>query len=122
MRAIASALRVARSNLQERKAMFSPCQIKNYYKADDAVLIPFIREIVDARTTYGYRRVTVLLNKKLVEMKLSPVNHKRIYRIMKRENLLLQRHSSRPNQTHTGKIITLRSNTRWCSDTFVIQC
>jgi putative transposase len=122
MRAIASALKVARSNLQERKAMSSHYQIKSYYKADDAVLIPFIREIVDVRSTYGYRRVTVLLNKKLVEMKLAPVNHKRIYRIMQRENLLLKRHSGRPNQTHIGKIITLRPNTRWCSDTFVIQC
>lgn len=122
MRAIASALRVARSNLQERKGKSSSYRPKSYHKVDDAMLLPLIREIVDARATYGYRRVTVLLNKKLSEMGYSPVNHKRVYRVMKQEKLLLQRHSGRPSRTHSGKIITLRSNTRWCSDTFVIQC
>jgi hypothetical protein len=53
MKAIASALKVACADLQERKTMLSRYQIKNYYKADDAVLIPFIREIVDAGSTYG---------------------------------------------------------------------
>jgi len=54
---------------------------------------PFlIREIVDARTAHGYRRVTALLSRRCEE----PVNHKRVYRIMKMNGLLLQRHTGRP--------------------------
>jgi hypothetical protein len=33
--------------------------------AQDADLLPLIRTIVDARPTYGYRRVWALLNRKL---------------------------------------------------------
>jgi len=41
---------------------------------------------------------------------------------MKTHGLLLQRYTAKPNRTHEGKIITLYSNTRWCSDAFAIQC
>lgn len=98
------------------------CRTKCYAKADDAIFLPLIRKIVDERETYGYRRITALLNRKLPDLGFSNINHKRVYRIMKQNGLLLQRHTGRPNRTHTGQIITLRSNTRWCSDTFVIQC
>jgi transposase InsO family protein len=50
------------------------------------------------------------------------VNHKRVYRIMKRTGLLLQRYAPRPSKTHDGKVSTLKSNLRWCSDVFGIQC
>jgi putative transposase len=98
------------------------CMRKKYRKNDDDILLPMIREIVDERGTYGYRRITALLNRKLLVLGFSAVNHKRVYRVMKQHGLLLQRHTGRPNRMHTGQVITLRSNTRWCSDTFVIQC
>jgi transposase InsO family protein len=41
---------------------------------------------------------------------------------MKQNRLLLQRHTGKPTRTHDGKVITLHSNTRWCSDAFAIQC
>jgi transposase InsO family protein len=84
--------------------------------------MPLIREIADARPTYGYPRITALLNRKLLELGRPRVNHKRVYRIMAINNLLLQRHTGRPVRTHDGEIITLKSNTRWCSDVFAIQC
>jgi len=93
-----------------------------YNKLDDAWLLPMIREITDRRSTYGYRRVTSLLNLDLKKQGKMRVNHKRVYRIMKQNGLLLQRHTGKPNRTHDGKIITLHSNTRWCSDAFHIQC
>jgi HTH-like domain len=37
----------------------------SYRKAPDAGLLPLIRAIVDARPTYGYRRVWALLNRQL---------------------------------------------------------
>jgi len=95
---------------------------KTYSKASDKFLLPLIRVFVDQRPTYGYRRITTLLNKKLEKDGEKSVNHKRIYRIMKKNGLLLQRYTGRPNRTHTGQVITLWSNTRWCSDTFTIQC
>jgi putative transposase len=97
-------------------------QRKAYSKAADDVMLTLIRGIVDQRPTYGYRRITVLLNEELKKEGQKRVNHKCIYRIMKKNGLLLQRHTGRPNRTHSGQIITLRSNTRWCSDTFTIQC
>lgn len=95
---------------------------ERYTKADDVALLVMIKAITDKRPSYGYRRVTALLNLELKKLGKSAVNHKRIYRIMKLSNLLLQRHTGRPNRTHDGKIITLRSDTRWCSDAFTIQC
>ena len=50
------------------------------------------------------------------------VNFKRVYRTMKKHGLLLQAAKPRPARTHTGKVITLASNMRWCSDGFGLQC
>lgn len=93
-----------------------------YNIKEDDELLPFIREIIDVKESYGYRRVTILLNRKLSQNGLKKVNHKRVYRIMKHNGLLLPIHGKKPQTNHDGKVITLRSNTRWCSDGFAIQC
>lgn len=93
-----------------------------YCKTEDNELLPYIREITDKRSSYGYRRVTVLLNNRLQSEGKLKVNHKRVYRIMKLNNLLLLAPNKKPTRSHDGKVITLRSNTRWCSDCFTIQC
>ncbi len=67
----------------------------------------------------GYRRVTALLNRQLEAGK---VNHKRVYRIMRKNGLLLQRHIGRPMRIHDGSIQVIRSNLRWCSGAFEIKC
>ncbi len=73
--------------------------------------------------TYGYRRICALLNRKLEGMGKPAVNHKRVYRIMRQNGLLLTRHTGKqPKRPHEGKVITLRSNLRWCSDGFEIPC
>lgn len=87
-------------------------------KSDDIRLLPLIRQITDQRPTYGYRRVTALLRLKTSEK----INAKRVYRIMKKNSLVLQRHTGRPVRSHDGKIMTIRSDVRWCSDGFGIQC
>ena len=54
---------------------------------------------------------------------LNPLNHKRVYRLMKRHNLLLAKHTAqRPSRPHDGKVVTLHSNTRWCSDGYEFRC
>lgn len=115
-------LEVSRSNLVGQIASENRVRSTRYSKADDLWLTPMIRTICSERPTYGYRRVTQLLNLELEKQLKSRVNVKRIYRIMKAEKLLLQRHTGKPLRTHDGKIVTLHSDTRWCSDAFAIQC
>jgi len=57
--------------------------------ADDDDLLSEIKLIIEKRPTYGYRRVTAILNKRFITLEKNRVNHKRIYRIMKENNLLL---------------------------------
>lgn len=97
-------------------------QKTHYIKSEDNDLLPYIRDITDKRSSYGYRRVTVLLNHRLQSEGKFKVNHKRVYRIMKLNNLLLLAPKKKPTRTHDGKVMTLKRNTRWCSDCFVVQC
>ncbi len=128
MKAIVRTLGVARSNLIEqlRKARQEPVAAPPVAEATEAqetgqnaALLGRIRELVGARPSYGYRRVTALLNRELSER----VNPKRIYRIMKRNKLLLERCTGDGRgRKHDGVIITLKPNLRWCSDGFEIRC
>ena len=82
-----------------------------------------ITALVAARPTYGYRRITAILNRQLRTAGSAPVNHKRVYRIMQAQNLLLTRqHAERSGHAHNGKVVTMRSNLRWCSDGFEFAC
>ena len=118
---IARTLMISRSNLRERLGPMTK-RTKIDTKINDEKLLPYINEITDKRSSYGYRRVTTLLNQQLSKEQKAKVNHKRVYRIMKENHLLLPAFGKKPTRTHDGKIITLRSNTRWCSDCFTIQC
>lgn len=96
--------------------------MKQIEKADDSWLLPLIKEIISKKPTYGYRRVTTILSRQLRNEGFSPVNHKRIYRIMRKHGMLLAAHGKRPNKTHDGKIITLETILRLCSDAFGLRC
>ena len=50
------------------------------------------------------------------------VNHKRVYRVMRQHGLLLALHTGRPTLRHDGKVQTLKSDLRWCTDAFEIRC
>jgi putative transposase len=87
MKRVAEALDVSRSNLAERtKGAASPRG--PYLKAEDDVLLPIIRGFVDERPTYGYRRITTLVNRELAKDAHPPVNRRRVHRIMQRHTLL----------------------------------
>ncbi|MCC5974718.1 MAG: IS3 family transposase [Rubellimicrobium sp.] len=122
VKAVAETLGIARSNLIDRlKGRTKPR--RRYQKAQDAAVVPLITALVSARPTYGYRRITAILNRQLRSEGLAPVNHKRVYRIMQAHNLLLARkYSERPEHVHDGKVIVMRSNLRWCSDGFEFTC
>ncbi len=122
MKTVANVLEVSRSNLHDR-LNGSAKPRRGYHKAQDAVVLPRIQALVAKRPTYGYRRITAILNRQLRSEGLAAVNHKRIYRIMERNNLLLQRSGfHRPERNHDGKVIMMRSNLRWCSDGLEFAC
>ena len=60
----------------------------------DALILRIIKDILGERPAYGYRRITVLLRKKLG----ISINHKKVYRLIKENQLLLQRHTLRPQK------------------------
>ena len=89
MKPVADALGVSRSNLIEQ--LSAEPQTKRWRRRDDEDLLKRIRGIVDERGSYGYRRTTRLVNRQLAREALPTVNHKRVYRIMREHQLLLQR-------------------------------
>ena len=95
---------------------------KRFWTPSDDELLSQIKTIIEARPTYGYKRVTAMVNKLRLALDLSKVNKKRIYRVMKASGLMLPKISRTRDHKATGKIMTLFSNTRWCSDCFEIKC
>lgn len=126
MKAVCRVLGVARSNLYvrahrptdwtDRRRGRRPC--------DDAELLAELRTVIDPQPTYGYRRAGELLNRERRRQRRPPVNHKRLYRVMREAGWLLARHTGRPldSRAHDGKIAVAQSNRRWCSDGFEIGC
>ena len=122
MKAVADTLAVARSNLVERVARPTKPR-RAYRKAADEPLLVLIRRLVDERPTYGYRRITRLVNRQQKAEGKPAINAKRVLRIMQVNKLTLERHTGRrPGRTHDGVVIALRSNIRWCSDHFELAC
>jgi putative transposase len=93
-----------------------------YKKKNDDAVLSEIKEILKTRSTYGYKRITSMINKNRVKSDLTPYNKKRILRIMQIHGLVYPKVSSQRQHSGTGKVMTLRSNVRWCSDCFEIKC
>ena len=119
---VAQTLGVSRSQLNER--LKGARKLRSVYRmAEDAELLAPLRALVDERPTYGYRRITALMNRERHKSGLPPLNHKRVYRLMSQNGLLLQRYTGKPpGRAHEGKIVTIRPNLRWTSDGFEIAC
>jgi transposase InsO family protein len=122
MKTVTDTLGLARSNIAERVKGVRPRrgpQIRD----GDRELTAAIRRLVDARPTYGYRRIAALLKRERRAAGAAPVNAKRVYRLMRRHGLLLARHTGRRRpREHDGQVATLRSNIRWCSDGLEFAC
>lgn len=82
-------------------------------------MIKLIELVMRERPTYGYKRITVMVNRRFHRR----FNRKRIYRLMRKAGLLLPRSPvARPQHTGTGKVMVAHPNTRWASDCFEIHC
>jgi hypothetical protein len=95
-----------------------PCKLRgSYRKSENAALLAELRPKIDQRPTYGYRRVTALLNRQRRFDGRHKVNAKRALRVMQKDDLTLQKHTAlRSTRPHDGAVDGLRSNIRWCSD------
>ncbi len=109
---------VARALCVDRKSVTAKATGRGPQCRDgDPELLKVIAAVVSEKPTFGYRRVAARLRRLGHH-----VNHKRVYRLMKRAGLLLQRYAPRPERPHDGKVITLKSDLRWCTDAFEIRC
>ena len=69
--------------------------------------------------SYGYRRVTALVNRDCA----TGYNRKRIRRVMELNAWNLPRPSKRTTgRAHTGRVMRDGSDERWCSDTLEVPC
>lgn len=126
MKLISDTLGVSRSHLRQSLDKSGGVPRKPRGKApqvpDDEVL-QHLGEMVAKRPSYGYRRACAAVNRQLRAQGRPRVNHKRIYRLMSAHQLLLPKFVGfQPKRKHEGQVRTLRSNTRWCSDSFQIRC
>ena len=122
MKVVTDTLGVARSNIAERVKDVRPKRGPQT-REGDLELNAEIRRLVDARPTYGYRRIAALLKRERRSAGLPNVNAKRVYRLMKKQGLLLARHTGRRSALeHDGQVATLRSNVRWCSFGLEFTC
>jgi len=79
MKTVADTLGVARSNLFERRQGHHRSRGR-YHKNDDDVLAAQIRKLIDQRPSYGYRRITALVNRQRTADGKSRINAKRVLR------------------------------------------
>lgn len=118
MKRVCEVLNVSRSNQYQNR---NP-RPKRYRRKDDQDVLKSVLEVTKTRATDGYPRVTGRINRERRKLFLPHWNKKRIYRVMAIHNLLLPKKQTRKERPHTGKVMTMASNIRWCSDIFQIQC
>jgi len=115
---ICKALGISRSNQYQN----SKSRPNRYRCQSDEGVLEEIKTVAKVRATYGYRRVTGILHRERASQGLLPYNHKRVYRLIVMNGLVLPRNDQKPKRPHDGKIITLQSNRRYCSDIMEIHC
>lgn len=123
MKLISESLGVARSQLTVR--LNPNTQVERRRPAlDDAALVAEIQAEVSELPSYGYRRVWGLLRRRREKQSQAPINVKRVYRVMRDHQLLLERRIKQPGvaRRHEGRIAVATSDTRWCSDGFEFRC
>ncbi|WP_442962255.1 IS3 family transposase [Pseudomonas sp. 7-41] len=121
---VSECLGVARSQLTVRiKQSVSP-KTRRSRPVDDAELVVEIQQQVSELPSYGYRRVWGLLRRERETHSLPAINVKRVYRVMRDHNLLLERRLKQPGvpRRHEGRIAVKTSDTRWCFDGFEFRC
>jgi hypothetical protein len=63
--------------------------LKFYNKKEDCDILSQIKAVIKIRPTYGHKRVTAMVNSKRNAISLGKINKKRIFRVMKKNGLML---------------------------------
>jgi putative transposase len=126
MKTVCNLLGLARSHIHELKNR-SPSWVDGRRQAEpeqDEQLVLEIREQIADLRSYGYRRACALVNRQRSKTGRPRVNHKRVYRVMAANILLLPKAPKRPcsSRRHEGVVSVPGSDQRWCSDGFEIKC
>jgi putative transposase len=122
MTAVCETLGVARSNIARRVAQ-EPSKRRGRPPLPDEPLLSEIMAVIAEMPSYGYPRVWAVLRRRSKARGDPPANRKRVYRLMKKHNLLLQKHAGgQAERLHDGRVAVEQSNLRWCSDGFEIAC
>ena len=115
---VARALAVSRQNLHKHPK----ARATRYRMKDDPMVLKSVLEVTKSKATYNYPRVCALINRVHIQNAERRWNEKRIYRVMKINGILVPKVVLKQKRPHLGQVITLHSNTRWCSDIFTIKC
>lgn len=109
---------VANHEMSERRAcrVIGCCRMTMRYEVvrqEDPVLRERLKELAKARRRFGYRRLHVFLRREGHE-----VNHKRLFRIYREEQLHVRRRSGRKRAmgTRAPMVLPLMPNQRWSLD------
>lgn len=83
-----------------------------------------IQEALARHPSFGYKRLTAVINRKRQKVNHPRVNAKRVYRVAKQRNLLLVGKPSLSgySKEHNGQVSVDASNKRWCSDGLEFKC
>lgn len=60
-----------------------------YQKLEDQSILEEIKAVIAIRPTYGYRRVTTMVNRKRANEERTKINRKRVQRVMQMNGLSL---------------------------------
>lgn len=117
---VSEVLGVARSNMAVKLARSVDWRDGRTARlAQDAELVEAIQKHIGQLPSYGYRRVWALVRRDRERRQELPINAKRVYRVMRDHDLLLERRRrpQMPARHHDGQVAVLRSNQRWCAPT-----
>lgn len=93
-----------------------------YKKSEDQKILDEIKAVIAISATYGYRGVTIMVNRQRTADGRSKINRKRIQRIMRMSGLSLPQTMPQQKRPHTGHVMTMFPNLRWCSGGMEIRC
>lgn len=124
-------LRLARSNVC--RLLYRPtdwqdgrhCRQQRPDLISDQDLLKRIKEVLSKFPSFGYKRITAVINRELQSLDQTRVNAKRLYRLLKEYGLLLK---TKPtvlpgqSQDHKGRVAVSNSDRRWCSDGLEFGC
>lgn len=122
---VCEVLGVARSALMVHRSRSSAwVDGRSARRGDDTPLVEEIRGVLADVPSYGYRRAWACVRRQREAVGMSPVNVKRVYRVMRIHGLLLVRARipSPPLRRHQGRVAVPASDQRWCSDGFEFRC